>query len=71
MVTAVETVLLARGIGLYGPQPLAMVFLSVGVFIAVFLVVLPRLLVSGDPERVLESAAAAVPAGRPRAAPDR
>lgn len=54
VVTAAETALLARGIGLYGPQPLVMVFLSVGIFIAVFLVVLPRLLVIGDPERVLE-----------------
>lgn len=53
VVTAIETVLLARGIGLYGPQPLTMVFISVGTFIAVFLVVLPRLLVIGDPERVL------------------
>ncbi len=54
IVTAVETVLLARGICLYGPQSLAGVFVSVGVFITVFLVVLPRLLVNGDPERVLE-----------------
>ena len=54
VVTASETALLARGIGLYGPQPLAMVFSSVGLFIAIFLVVLPRLLVIGDPERVLE-----------------
>jgi CBS domain containing-hemolysin-like protein len=54
IVTAVETVLLARGIGLYGPQPLTMVFLSVGAFIAIVLVVLPRLLVIGDPERVLD-----------------
>ncbi len=54
VVTAAETALLARGIGLYGPQPLAMVFVSVGLFIAIFLVVLPRLLVIGDPERVLE-----------------
>ena len=53
VVTVIETVLLARGIGLYGPQPLTMVFVSVGVFIAVFLVVLPRLLVIGDPERIL------------------
>ena len=54
VVTASETALLARGIGLYGPQPLTMVLLSVGLFIAIFLVVLPRLLVIGDPERVLE-----------------
>jgi CBS domain containing-hemolysin-like protein len=55
LVTAVATVLLARGIGVYGPQPLATVFVSVGLFVALFLVVLPRLLVIGDPERVLEA----------------
>jgi putative hemolysin len=55
LITAATTVLLARGIGLYGPQPLAMVFVAVVLFIAIFLVVLPRLLVNGDPERVLEA----------------
>jgi CBS domain containing-hemolysin-like protein len=55
LVTAVATVLLARGIGLYGPQPLMTVFISVSIFIALFEVVLPRLLVIGDPERVLEA----------------
>ncbi len=62
IVTASATVLLARGIGLYGPQPLVTVFISVVLFIAIFLVVLPRLLVIGDPERVLE---ALLPSFRP------
>ncbi len=62
IVTASATVLLARGIGLYGPQPLVTVFVSVALFIAIFLVVLPRLLVIGDPERVLE---ALLPSFRP------
>ncbi len=55
VVTAIATVLLARGIGLYGPQPLVTVFVSVALFIAIFQVVLPRLLIIGDPERVLEA----------------
>jgi putative hemolysin len=62
VVTAIATVLLSRGIGLYGPQPLVTVFVSVTLFIAIFLVVLPRLLVIGDPERVLE---ALLPSFRP------
>jgi CBS domain containing-hemolysin-like protein len=62
VVTAVATALLARGIGLHGPQPLLMVFLSVALFIAVFQVVLPRLLLAGDPERVLD---ALLPSFRP------
>jgi CBS domain containing-hemolysin-like protein len=62
VVTAAATVLLARGIGLSGPQPLLTVFISVGLFIALFLVVLPRLLLIGDPERVLE---ALLPSFRP------
>jgi Mg2+/Co2+ transporter CorB len=62
VVTAFATVLLARGIGLYGPQPLATVLVSVSLFIAIFQVVLPRILVIGDPERVLE---ALLPSFRP------
>ena len=62
LVTAISTVLLARGIGLTGTQPLATVFVSVILFIAIFMVVLPRLLVIGDPERVLE---ALLPSFRP------
>jgi CBS domain containing-hemolysin-like protein len=54
VITAVATVLLARGIGLQGPQPLVTVFVSVALFIGIFLVILPRVLVIGDPERVLE-----------------
>jgi putative hemolysin len=62
VVTAIATVLLARGIGLYGPRSLVTVFVGVTVFIAIFQVVLPRLLVIGDPERVLE---ALLPSFRP------
>jgi putative hemolysin len=62
VVTALATVLLARGIGLYGPRSLVTVLVSVAVFIAVFQVVLPRLLIIGDPERVLE---ALLPSFRP------
>ena len=42
------------GIGIQGPRPVLSVVVSVGVFIAVFHVVLPRLLVRGDPERALD-----------------
>jgi len=62
VVVAMATVLMARGIGLYGPRPIVTIFVSVAIFIALFLVVLPRLLVIGDPERVLE---ALLPSFRP------
>lgn len=62
VITAVVTVLLARAIGVYGPQALAEVFAAVAVFIALFQVFLPRVLVIGDPERVLE---ALLPSFRP------
>ena len=65
IVNGVVTVLLARGIGIYGPQSLLGVLVSVGLFIVVFQVVLPRLLVNGDPEGVLE---ALLPSFRPVAA---
>ena len=54
IVNGVVTVLLARGIGVYGPQSVAGIFVSVVVFIVVFQVILPRLFVNGDPEHVLE-----------------
>jgi putative hemolysin len=54
IVTAVATVLLARGIGLYGPQSLTLVTLSVLAFIGIFEVALPLVLVRRDPERALE-----------------
>ncbi len=62
VITAVVTVLLARAIGVYGPQALTEVFAAVAVFIALFQVFLPRVLVIGDPERVLE---ALLPSFRP------
>ena len=62
VVTAAATAVLAREFGLDGPQPLASVFVSVALFIAVFLVVLPRLFVAGDPEQVLDTL---LPAFRP------
>jgi CBS domain containing-hemolysin-like protein len=62
LVTAAVTLLLARGIGVSGPRPTTIVLVSVALFIALFQVVLPRLLVIGDPERVLE---ALLPSFRP------
>ncbi|MFN7916823.1 MAG: hemolysin family protein [Vicinamibacterales bacterium] len=62
VITAVATVLLARAFGVVGPPALVTVFACVALFIAVFQVVLPRLLVIGDPERVLE---ALLPSFRP------
>ena len=61
-VISMATVLMARGIGLYGPRPIVTIVISVALFIAIFLVVLPRLLLIGDPERVLE---ALLPSFRP------
>jgi putative hemolysin len=54
IVTAVATVLLARGVGLYGPQSLTLVTVTVLAFIGIFEVALPLVLVSRDPERALE-----------------
>jgi putative hemolysin len=51
---AVATMLMTRGLGVEGPQWLAATLLGVAVFIALFIVVLPRVLVGSDPERVLE-----------------
>lgn len=62
VITAVATALLARAFGVYGATALLTVIAGVAVFIAVFQVVLPRLLVIGDPERVLE---ALLPSFRP------
>lgn len=62
VITAVATALLARAFGVEGPSALVTVFACVALFIAVFQVVLPRLLVIGDPERVLE---ALLPSFRP------
>ena len=62
VITAVATALLARAFGVYGAPALLTVIAGVAGFIAVFQVVLPRLLVIGDPERVLE---ALLPSFRP------
>src|SRR6478672_5195235 len=64
IVLSMATVLMARGAGIYGPRSIVTVLVLVGFFIAVFVVVLPRLLVNGDPERVLE---ALLPSFRPLA----
>ncbi len=54
IVTAFATMLLARGIGIYGPPSLALIVVSVLVFIGLFEMVLPVFLVRRDPERALE-----------------
>ncbi|MGE0451791.1 MAG: hemolysin family protein, partial [Vicinamibacterales bacterium] len=54
LVTALATVLLARGIGLYGPRPLLIVTVSVIAFIAIFVLAFPLLLASRDPDRMLD-----------------
>lgn len=54
IVTAGATVLLARGIGIYGPPSLALIVVSVLAFIGLFEMVLPVFLVRKDPERALE-----------------
>ncbi len=64
LIAALATVLLARALGIEGPRALLSVLGSVALFIAIFQVVLPRLLVIGDPERVLE---ALLPTFRPLA----
>jgi len=64
VVLSTATVLMARGAGIYGPRSIVTVVVSVALFIAVFVVVLPRLLVMGDPERALE---ALLPSFRPLA----
>lgn len=54
LVTALATVLLARSIGLYGPQSLALVMVSVVAFIGVFEIVIPMLIAGRDPDGVLD-----------------
>ena len=55
VITAIATALLARAIGVDTVRGILSVLFGVAIFIAVFQVVLPRLLVIGDPERVLEA----------------
>jgi putative hemolysin len=54
VVTAAATALLATGIGIEGTPTVSFVAISVVVFIAVFELLLPRVVVARDPERVLE-----------------
>ncbi|MEO8257166.1 MAG: hemolysin family protein [Acidobacteriota bacterium] len=54
LVTAVATVLLARGIGLDGVRSIGLVVFSVTVFVVVCELVLPVAIAVRDPERVLE-----------------
>jgi magnesium and cobalt exporter, CNNM family len=54
LVTAAATALLATGIGIEGTPTVSFVAITVVAFIAVFELVLPRVVVARDPERVLE-----------------
>jgi putative hemolysin len=54
LVTAAATALLATGIGIEGPPTVTFVAVSVVAFIVVFELLLPRIIVARDPERVLE-----------------
>jgi putative hemolysin len=51
---ALATVLMARGLGVEGPQWITAILVGIVGYIALFLIALPRILVSGDPERILE-----------------
>jgi CBS domain containing-hemolysin-like protein len=53
-VTAAATALLARGIGVSGPDRVTLAAVSIAGFVVVFELLLPLLIVSRDPERVLE-----------------
>jgi len=53
LVTAAATALLATGIGIEGTPTVTFVAVSVVAFIAVFELLLPRVLIARDPERVL------------------
>jgi putative hemolysin len=54
LVTAAATALLVRAIGFDGAQTVPLIVLGIMVFVVVFQVLLPLLIVSKDPERVLE-----------------
>ena len=54
LVTAAATALLATGIGIEGTPTVTFVAVSVVAFIAVFELLLPRLIVARDPEGILE-----------------
>src|SRR4030081_3023036 len=54
LVTAGATALLATGIGIEGPPTVTFVAVSVVVFVTVFELLIPLVLVGRDPERALE-----------------
>jgi CBS domain containing-hemolysin-like protein len=54
LVTAAATALLATGIGIEGTPTVTFVAVSVVIFIALFELLLPRVIVARNPERVLE-----------------
>ena len=54
LITAAATAVLATGIGIEGPPTLTFVAVSVVAFVTVFELLLPLVIVSRDPERVLE-----------------
>ena len=54
LVTAAETALLARVVGVDGARPLGVVIVGVGGFVVVCELLLPVAIVNRDPERVLE-----------------
>jgi CBS domain containing-hemolysin-like protein len=53
-VTAAATALLARGIGTTGPDRVTLIVIGIAGFVVVFELLLPLLIVSRDPERVLD-----------------
>ena len=52
--TAAATALLARGIGLTGPDRVTLLVIAIVGFVLIFQLLLPLLLVARDPERILE-----------------
>jgi putative hemolysin len=54
LITGVATALLARGIGIQNAEHVSVVILSIALFVVVFELLVPLLIVRRDPERVLE-----------------
>src|SRR5262249_55114200 len=53
IVTAAATALLARGLGVEGPRPAAVILLGIITFVVVCELLLPLVIVGRDPERIL------------------
>ena len=54
LVTGAVTALLARGVGIDGAHTLPVLLLAIAAFVVVFELLVPLVIVSRDPERVLE-----------------